>query len=184
MTSAAEQMPRYSDYVRDVVSLPQWKGKAPSYNEWKATQPENKTMHRVFVYGTLKRGIHNHRLLAATTFVGKAITVSKFRMVAGGFPVLLRGEAGTTQKVCGEVYEVNDEQLARLDGLEGYTSRRCPHNMYNRRKISVQVWNEARIIDTRAFVYVGNEKRGVGSGWPAWTVTNSAGQLEWPRATS
>lgn len=39
-------------------------------------------MHRVFVYGTLKRGLINHQLIASSHFLGPAATTERFRMIA------------------------------------------------------------------------------------------------------
>src|SRR5216683_3259005 len=104
-------------------------------------------MHRVFVYGTLKGGIHNHRLLAHAKFIGHAITDQAYRMVAGGFPIVLEGG---DYAVKGEVYEVDDAMLERLDQLEGYRGEDNPGNMYNRRSIVVQVWTGAALENQQA----------------------------------
>lgn len=74
--------------------------------------------HSVFVYGTLMKGLGNHRLLERSRFAGEVWTAPQFTMVSlGGFPGLLAG--GLTQ-IRGEVYEVDDEVLAALDRLEGH----------------------------------------------------------------
>jgi gamma-glutamylcyclotransferase (GGCT)/AIG2-like uncharacterized protein YtfP len=135
----------------------------------------------VFVYGTLKKGIHNHRLLTHAKFIGYAITDQGYRLVAGGFPIVLEGG---NFAVKGEVYEVDDATLERLDQLEGYRAEGDPSNLYDRRSIVVRVWNGAALENQRASIYIGNNRRGVGVLWPEWTVTNSTGQLEWPRPTS
>lgn len=82
----------------------------------------------VFVYGTLKRGHHNHRILGPTpNFVGNAITNTKYKMLDAGFPVLLDITAGETGHfVEGEVYDVDAITAKRLDQLEG------KGRMYNR----------------------------------------------------
>jgi gamma-glutamylcyclotransferase (GGCT)/AIG2-like uncharacterized protein YtfP len=89
-------------------------------------------MHRVFVYGTLKQGHGNHRLLSAATFVGRCIARLPYRFVdLGSFPGLVRTNPNYTlsdvredfpasRMVGGEVYEVNDQQLLGLDYLEGH----------------------------------------------------------------
>ena len=72
--------------------------------------------HRVFVYGTLKRGGSNHPLLAGSGFLGKAVTLAAYKMVAASFPVIMPDPSG--RPVAGEVYSVDDATLARLDQLE------------------------------------------------------------------
>lgn len=75
-------------------------------------------MHLVFVYGTLKKGYGNHRLLAQSMFVGKAITEPNFTMLhLGGFPGIV--QSGDTA-IHGEVYRVSNATLTQLDRLEGH----------------------------------------------------------------
>lgn len=74
--------------------------------------------HRVFVYGTLLAGEHNHHRLKDSPRVEEALTLPEFDFrCLGYFPALLR--PGKTA-VKGEVYEVSDEVLADLDRLEGH----------------------------------------------------------------
>lgn len=75
-------------------------------------------MKHVFVYGTLLRGEPNHSVLASAKFIRAAQTVPAFRLVnLGAFPGLVWG--GETA-VHGEVWEVDDVTLSRLDRLEGH----------------------------------------------------------------
>lgn len=79
--------------------------------------------HLVFVYGSLMFGFGNNWLLRNSKFVGVAKTASKFTLISlGPFPALLRD--GRTS-VTGEVYEVNDKTLQRLDHLEGHPTFYC-----------------------------------------------------------
>lgn len=70
----------------------------------------------LFVYGTLKRGgrLHSHNMKGAT-FVGqdRIAGVDLFRIQ--WYPAAKLG-SGTLH---GEVYEINDEILARMDQVEG-----------------------------------------------------------------
>ena len=74
--------------------------------------------HLVFTYGTLKRGYGNHRLLDGARFVSLAMTLRPFHVECVGFPIAYKSGPDML-RVIGEVYEVTDEQLARLDRLEG-----------------------------------------------------------------
>ena len=78
----------------------------------------------VFVYGTLKRGYGNNRLLQhSSSFVGEAVTCEPFKMVGNGFPYINRAN-DCVLPVLGEVWKVVDEDtLQRLDWLEGVASR-------------------------------------------------------------
>ena len=71
----------------------------------------------VFVYGSLKSGFGNNRLLESSEFIGDALTLaSKFDMISlGGFPGVV---SGGQKRISGEVYSVSDDTLSRLDVLE------------------------------------------------------------------
>lgn len=75
-------------------------------------------MTRVFVYGTLKSGFPNHRIMenAKATFVGKS-HIGYFQMYTlGPFPAVV--PCKKQSMVFGEVYDVED--IRPLDMLEGY----------------------------------------------------------------
>jgi len=99
-------------------------------------------MHQVFVYGTLRRRSHNHRLLESSKFVGNAMTEKKYAMFASGIPYVT--ERLSEIEIVGEVYEVDAETLKRLDRLEGHP------DSYERRMIKVVLENGRRI---NAYLY-------------------------------
>jgi gamma-glutamylcyclotransferase (GGCT)/AIG2-like uncharacterized protein YtfP len=71
---------------------------------------------RLFVYGTLMRGESNAQVLSSCNYLGTAETAPGYRLVAlPGFPGLL---AGGKTRVKGELYMVDSQVLAALDGLE------------------------------------------------------------------
>lgn len=76
-----------------------------------AAQPQQ----RVFVYGTLLRGEANHGWLAEATFRGEAWMEGLALHNLGPFPMAVAGEG----RCHGELYGVSEEDLARLDRLEG-----------------------------------------------------------------
>lgn len=76
---------------------------------------------RVFVYGTLKKGKGNHRLLTEATFLGRAKIKGPYLLVSlGGFPGVIKTQDGVEREVSGEVYQINDDILQSLDWLEGH----------------------------------------------------------------
>jgi len=84
---------------------------------------------RVFVYGTLKRGGRNHRLLAGQSFECEAATLPRYRLYdRGPYPCLVDDVNGMA--VRGEVWAVDDTTLRRLDEYEGvptlYTRKEIP----------------------------------------------------------
>ncbi len=73
---------------------------------------------RVFVYGSLLRGLGNHRLLEGSRFIAADRTRPTFTLFdLGSFPGMV---AGGDTAVAGEVWEVDPQTLERLDRLEGH----------------------------------------------------------------
>jgi len=84
---------------------------------------------KVAVYGTLKQGYGNHRLLVNSKLLGTDITEPKWTMLdLGAFPALVHGH--NTAVI--EVYEVTLPVFESLDRLEGYPS------FYNRKEIDTK----------------------------------------------
>lgn len=108
---------------------------------------------KVFCYGTLKREHRNNYLLDSATFIGTGQTVAKCRLLDAGFPVLRprthRATNEANAPVRGEVYEVDEQTLQRLDRLES------EGHMYNRRRMMIKMDDGGYI---KACVYVGNAK--------------------------
>jgi gamma-glutamylcyclotransferase (GGCT)/AIG2-like uncharacterized protein YtfP len=74
--------------------------------------------YRIFVYGTLKRGQANHRLLKSAQFEGGWSTAPQFTLYDfGDYPGAI--EKGQTT-LHGEIYLVNHSTLQRVDQLEEY----------------------------------------------------------------
>lgn len=131
--------------------------------------------HRVFVYGTLKRGGSNHSLLQSSSgFLGEAVTVPTYRMVATSFPVIMPDATG--KPVAGEIYAVDDTTLVRLDQLER------EGRSYDRVVIvaTATLANTERST-TRAFIYVGRADRfaGLFASGPLYEQVNARGELDW-----
>jgi gamma-glutamylaminecyclotransferase len=73
----------------------------------------------LFVYGTLKRGLRNHRLLAGQQFLGEAVTEPRYRVLdLGPYPGLV-ADGANGLAVRGEVWAVAACCLAGLDDFEG-----------------------------------------------------------------
>uniref|UniRef100_A0A131XL02 Gamma-glutamylcyclotransferase family protein n=1 Tax=Hyalomma excavatum TaxID=257692 RepID=A0A131XL02_9ACAR len=83
--------------------------------------------HYVFVYGTLKTGEPNHRVMedsknGKATLIGTAVTAKKWPLViasAYNIPYLLHCE-GKGHSISGELYSVDDKMLAVLDEFEAH----------------------------------------------------------------
>jgi len=84
----------------------------------------------VAVYGSLREGLHNHRLLEDSDYLGLDWTDPDYTMLSlGSFPGIVEG-GETAIKI--EVYQVNQDTFTNLDRLEGYP------NFYNRKKIETK----------------------------------------------
>lgn len=115
----------------------------------------NANKHYVFVYGSLKEGFSNNRVLTSPWFgrgpatisekYGQGITMRQdFTMVhMGGFPGVVNG--GGTQAIWGEVWSVSDFKLEWLDQMEHVPT------MYNRIEVEV-VLDDGELV--KAFMYV------------------------------
>jgi gamma-glutamylcyclotransferase (GGCT)/AIG2-like uncharacterized protein YtfP len=131
--------------------------------------------HRVFVYGTLKRGESNYPLLEPSSrFLGAAVTIPTYKMIATSFPIIM-GDA-TGKPVAGEIYSVDDTTLARLDQLER------EGRSYDRVLIDAVLTraNDER-LPIQAFIYVGRADRfarmfAIG---PLFEQVNERGELDW-----
>ncbi len=101
----------------------------------------------VSVYGTLKQGWGNHRLLERDPVVTGHIGIHKLDGV--GFPIIKLGDA---YRLNVEVYEVNKDDLLRLDGLEGYREGQTP-TFYDRKTTNVVV-EGGTDVETYVYEYV------------------------------
>jgi gamma-glutamylaminecyclotransferase len=85
--------------------------------------------HLVFVYGSLKKGLSNHRLLERAEFIGHGHTLTGYTMWGGWFPEIAPCRAG--YQVEGEAYLIDDIELQNLDRLESHP------RFYRRRRIRI-----------------------------------------------
>lgn len=70
----------------------------------------------IFVYGTARKGFHNHHYLEGAQYIGRAHTKEKYALYADTLPYLVKDPVC---QVKGELYEVDDTILTRIDILEG-----------------------------------------------------------------
>lgn len=105
----------------------------------------------LFVYGTLRQNYHNHAYLNTANFLGEAKTQDKFVMhFNGSIPFV--SESQSISQIKGEVYEVDDLTLARLDELEGcYPISNNPiqfdsESWYIRKQVAVKITGADNVI--------------------------------------
>ena len=92
-------------------------------------------MYQVAVYGTLKRGYRNHRLLARSRFLGTDHLRSIVLYDLGPCPGAV---AAPSMGVLVEVWEVNETVFAHLDELEGFNAQAPEHGDYNRHRFETR----------------------------------------------
>ncbi len=109
----------------------------------------------VAVYGTLKQGYGNNRILQGgnASLLSEGI-VRGFKLYDSGFPVAAHSE-GDCIRV--EVWDIGDDEesivtLNRLDGLEGHRGNDNPTSMYFRETVEVHTDNGT----LEAQMYMGN----------------------------
>jgi len=97
-------------------------------------------MHPLFVYGSLKEGFPNFHVNKGRRLPGTYVTTEAypFYLADGALPCLLP-QPGTGHRVRGQLFEVNEEQLAAMDALE----RVGEPGGYDRATITVEVADHA-----------------------------------------
>ena len=90
-------------------------------------------MEIVFVYGTLRQGFHNHKLIMDSKTIDIGRTVSNYAMYANGIPYV--SETEQVSQIYGELYLVSPRILLTLDMLEGHPV------WYNRKKVPIETLN-------------------------------------------
>ena len=103
-------------------------------------------MKQVFVYGTLMRGEKAARMLSEGSYKGEYILNDYAMYDLGPFPGIKQKPG---EKVVGEVFEVPDSVIPRLDSYEG------EGDLYKRTSVSVENEN-TRLVEVFVYVYMGN----------------------------
>jgi len=78
-------------------------------------------MHRLFVFGTLKRGFPLHeRARAGAIWLGRGTTIEAYPMFVAGrwYAPMMLNEPGHGYRVMGELYEIEGPRLELNDGIE------------------------------------------------------------------
>lgn len=88
---------------------------------------------KFFVYGSLKKGFHNHPVIEGANYLGTFDTPKNYTMYSmGSYPAVTLG--GETS-IHGEVYETDNQhiinRLNRLEGYSGTPTKEGGHNFYD-----------------------------------------------------
>jgi len=105
----------------------------------------------LFFYGSLKRGLSNHRLVAGQRYLGDATTIPAYRIVEiGRYGGMIRDD-DSGLAVRGELWAVDEKCLAALDEFEmgeGLWARR-PVDVTGHNGVQSYCWTGARPVDGR-----------------------------------
>jgi len=114
----------------------------------------------IFVYGSLKRGHALHHLLDSQTLRGSAVTKPLYRLFdLRTYPGIVEWPNGLS--VQGEVYEVDDECLRRLDEAEGVAD-----GCYARRLIQLEPPFDQFVIHAWFWLHPVRGLKDCGPAWP------------------
>ena len=141
--------------------------------------------HLLFVYGTLKRGNGNYRVIQSRdgVFVAPAATKEKF-LLNDGFPFVWARPDPCSEaterhlgRVRGDLFRVSDEGLEACDRLEGH-----PHS-YCRTPIQVEYLQDGVTKEVTAGIYLSGHTRtrGVSRSFYDLQKPDKEGFLEWGR---
>lgn len=115
-----------------------------------------KDSHYVFVYGTLKKGFRNHRILEIEEYVGPGSTLNNYSMLVtkntkAPFPIVFPdGRADRRGAIYGEIFKVRPRVIRELDYLESNGT------MYKRSITPVYVaFKNGSVKKIYAFMYKG-----------------------------
>lgn len=111
----------------------------------------------VFVYGTLKQGFRNAHVNTGRRVPGVFVSVERLPLYVIGPAQLpwLVNRPGQGEYVIGEMYEVDEAALARMDALERITEA----DWYSRGQIAVRALGDAQAAVLVAQVYYGSAER-------------------------
>lgn len=119
------------------------------------------SLHRVFVYGTLRRGGSNHFRMAGGRFVtGGSVRGRLYRI--DWYPGLVLVPGGGC--VIGEVFDVTGDQLRELDVFEGLSAGETEGSEY--RRVLTDVSHDGKTTHAWVWEWLGpvDETRLIASG--------------------
>jgi len=110
-------------------------------------------INKVFVYGTLRRGLSRNGVLQRTSeFIGVGTCKYKKMFDLGSFPAVINSD-DEKDVIVGELYEMRnpEEVLSILDSIEG-----VPH-LYRRDSVKVNI--DGKEIDSWLYIYNTDKER-------------------------
>jgi gamma-glutamylcyclotransferase (GGCT)/AIG2-like uncharacterized protein YtfP len=103
---------------------------------------------KLFAYGTLLAGMRLHEMLADAHYLGPAIIRGKL-LDLGDYAGLVEGDAVVT----GEIYEIDDPLLERLDQVEGFRPDDPAGSLYLRKDVQARRLADGTTVDAVAYFF-------------------------------
>lgn len=115
----------------------------------------------LFIYGTLKRGHCRHQAMAGQQFIADVATEPHYRLVScGNYPGLVHAVNGKGLSIRGELWNVNEACLDRLDRIEGVDEQ-----LYER--TAVKLSGQYASLDVQTYYFLGPSENlpDIGNAW-------------------
>ena len=110
----------------------------------------------VFIYGTLKQGQCRGHSMQDGRYLGIALTTPSFAMYnVGDYPALIFDTLAADHRVCGELYECDEDLLEVLDRIEG-----VPH-LYKRDMVELDTIHLVQLPTTLLTHKMFEQKRAI-----------------------
>jgi gamma-glutamylcyclotransferase (GGCT)/AIG2-like uncharacterized protein YtfP len=114
-------------------------------------KPDDFAAMKLFVYGTLMRGMSRHRYLKHSRYLGAARLQAELYDL-GRYPGIKAGSLS----VLGELYEIDAQTLAQIDTVEDYKPDDEMNSLYVRRLVEVTCLSDASTTMAFAYFYNGS----------------------------
>ena len=103
---------------------------------------------KVFVYGTLLKGMSRSRSLNTSLFEGFGMIEARLYDL-GSYPGIIE----SNESVFGEVYEIDSDTLRALDQIEGFDPTYPAQSLYNRKEVDVTLLNDGSSLKAYTYFY-------------------------------
>lgn len=87
---------------------------------------------KLFVYGTLLKGLERESVLSESRYLGTVVIQARMYDL-GSYPGIIDGEG----QVIGEIYEIDQDTLNKLDEVEGYLPDEPKDSKYIRKGVKI-----------------------------------------------
>lgn len=111
---------------------------------------------KVFVYGTLLKGLERQPVLGDSKYLGPALVQAEL-FDLGCYPGVREGN-GT---VVGELYEVKMKTIERLDRIEGYDARKVTDSLFVRKQVEARKFADGERVNAFCYFYNRSAQTGI-----------------------